>query len=218
MTDLSTSTVCDSVALQFPPDAKIFLAYVDGANTSQNYNEVKKLYPNGLIVPVSTIGTPNVRVYDMEQGDLTPAGAAKVCYVEISNNRRPTVYLSLAKWNDLIAALKSFGIAMAQVDYGIADWTGMPHRVPGSVFTQYANPDTSGGNWDTSLALNSWLGIKPPMPPLPEGVTDMWVKTDAKGNDTVYFTHPITGDLWQYVYEGSNGWVKFNITNLSKAG
>lgn len=158
---MPSNTMYDSVTtLDIPPTATLILAYIDGKYA--NYAAVKARFPDATVIPVTTTlsGDLAAQVFDCERGDGNAVSAALWASRKISAKSRPTVYASRIGspgygWPDVqtqVANLKLTG----QVDYGVADYTGTPHLVPGSAFTQYANPPSSGGDYDISITNGVW--------------------------------------------------------------
>jgi hypothetical protein len=160
----SSETMFDSVnTLDIPSDATLILAYIDGDYA--NLAAVTARFPHATIIPVTTTssGSLNAQVYDCERGDGNAVSAALWASRKVSAKQRPTIYCSRIGspgygWPDVqkqVANLKLTG----QVDYGIADYTSTPHLIPGSAFTQYANPPSSGGDYDISITNGIWPNL-----------------------------------------------------------
>lgn len=194
-----TLTMYDSVNVAaLPARPGNFAAYVDGKNTADNYSDVvARFFPTARIVPITVVGNPGAAVADVEKGDLTPASGAAWARDQITLGRRPTLYYAKDSATAVAQALAAAGVPNIAVDYFVADWTGSPHMVPGSVATQWANPATSGGDFDVSLADAAWfarVAIGPPPAPLPPAppITSMpvgdkmlsivQIPTDTAGN------------------------------------
>lgn len=158
----ASEVMYDSVTtLDIPPSAKLILAYIDGKY--KNWDAVKARFPNANVIAVSTVtlGSIFALVFDCERGDGNANQAAAWCKLQIARHVRPTVYCSRIGspgygWPDVQKALTAVNIPLTAVDFGIADYTGKPHLVPGSAFTQYANPPASGGDYDVSLTNGIW--------------------------------------------------------------
>lgn len=153
MTTLYDSTV----AADIPASAPAVAGYMDGAY--DNYAELVKIHPGKPVVGITVLGgfLPGTRVADVETGDLTPASGASWARAMLQVRRRPTLYYAKSSGPAVAAALAAEGISTASVDFWVADWTGSPHMVPGSVATQWADPATSGGHYDLSEAADAWL-------------------------------------------------------------
>jgi hypothetical protein len=160
-------TMYDAVDVAaIPAGAQIVAGYVDG--NWPTYTEVVKAFPNAQTVSITVKGAPGARVADCESGDLTPQSAAGWAKAEIAAGRRPTIYYSRANAAAVSAALQNTGVAISEVDFWVADWTGSEHLVAGSVATQWADPPSSGGNYDISETVESWPTVPTPEPgPVP---------------------------------------------------
>lgn len=167
-------TMYDAVDVAaIPAHAEIVAGYVDG--NWPTYDELVKAFPNAAHVSIATgaSGGAGAMVADCENGDFTAQGAAAWAKGEIAAGRRPCIYYSKGNAGNVAAALKAEGVAIADVDYWVADWpepgqVGQPHLVPGSVATQYASPTTgSGGNFDVSETAEGWPVTTPSPPPEP---------------------------------------------------
>lgn len=158
----------DSVTtLDIPPTAKLILAYIDGK--FNNFAAVKARFPNAIVIPTTTssAGSLAAQVYDCEKGDGNAVQCAAWCSRKIAAKSRPTSYSSRIGtpgygWLDVQHALTAEGIPLNAVDYGVADYTGTPHLLVGSAFTQYANPPKSGGDYDVSLTNGVWPNVPTP--------------------------------------------------------
>lgn len=163
-------TMYDAVDVAaIPKDAEIVAGYVDG--NFPTYDALVAAFPRAAHVSITTgaSGGAGAMVADCENGDYTPQGAAGWAKGELAAGRRPCIYYAKSSAGAVATALKSEGIALADVDYWVADWTGQPHLVAGSVATQYASPTTgSGGNFDVSETSEAWPSVPTPAPePLP---------------------------------------------------
>ena len=148
------ATIYDSVtvsALPFHSDA-IYLGYVDGA--WPNYAAVKARFPNNRVLSVTTTGFTKADICDVETGDASP----QIARLGVQNGLYDTVYSARSNLAPLDAALR--GLAW---HWFCADWTGVPHLVPGSVATQYADPPASGGNYDISITDGTWPNTPVPV-------------------------------------------------------
>lgn len=76
------------------------------------------------------------------------------------------IYTSKDSQAGVEAALKDAGLSVL---WGLAEWTGEAHLIPGTAFTQYANPPHSGGDYDLSEVAPDvdLLGPEPAPAPAP---------------------------------------------------
>ena len=160
------ATLYDSTnASDIPTTAEVVGGYVDGAYkwTWADWGR----FPNAQLVSIAVFAsTNNGFVLDVEDGCSTPAQAPAWAKMRrAAGIQNVTIYCSRSIMGDVASAFTAQG--EPQPLYWIADWTGSPHLVPGSVATQYADPPSSGGHYDLSLTNGSWPIVSPPVPPKP---------------------------------------------------
>jgi peptidoglycan hydrolase-like protein with peptidoglycan-binding domain len=181
------ATIYDAVDVAaIPASATIVGAYVDGAWPTAKSPEVAAMRARGVyVVTISVNGsTLDADVIDIEPGNISIAGGVDWCARKIARSERPVVYASRSWVPQIQDALRAHGIAVSAVDYWVADWTGSPHLVPGSVATQYANPPASGGNYDLSITNGSWpIPTPTPTPtPSPDRTCTVTLRILSKGS------------------------------------
>lgn len=171
---MASEIMYDSVT-DVPPWATLILAYIDGLYN--NFTRIRTEHPTAVVVPTTTsiVGLLTAQVYDCEKGDGNATQAADWARRKLAIHQRPTIYCSRLGtpgygWQWVKSALIAAGIPLSAVDFGIADYTGVPHLLPGTVFTQYANPTYTGANYDKSITNGIWPSTNPP-PPGDEHVT-----------------------------------------------
>ena len=134
-----------------PESAEVVAGYVDG-----NFAwppEAWHRWPDALKVLITVFGSTEGNVADVESGNMTPGEARK--WIEAKHREgmhESTVYCSRSILEEVRAACRG-------LDYSIwvADWTGSPHQVPGTVATQYKNVDNA---YDLSMAYSQeWLDV-----------------------------------------------------------
>jgi hypothetical protein len=203
-------TMFDAVDVAaIPKDAQIVAGYVDG--NWPTYDELVKAFPSAEHVSITVKGAPGARVADCESGDLSPRTAAGWAKAEIAAGRRPCIYYSRAAAPAVSAALAAEGVQLGAVDYWVADWTGTPHVVAGSVATQYADPPKSGGNYDISETVEGWPVAAPEPTPAPAPVAAATEPEEAAvlqilespndGNRHVFTVNEETGVVTHYWQE-----------------
>lgn len=163
-----TRTMYDSTSPQDIPAAATMVAgYVDGRY--RTVAALRKRFPHARLVTITVNGsTPSAHVIDCEPGDVTAESAAAWCAREVEAGRKPTIYCSASDWSAVKHAVAARGLT-GKVSYWVADWTGSPHLPAGAVACQYADPKTSGGHFDLSVAADYWPGVDPePSPPTPK--------------------------------------------------
>jgi hypothetical protein len=155
------ATMYDAVDVSnIPKDATIVAGYVDGRYA--NFNELVNTFPDAQHVSITVTGSPWAMVADIEGGDLTPAEGAAWAKRAIAEGHRPTLYCSQSEWTAVIGALGGFGPrGIPDVDFWIAEWTGIRHRIAGTVATQWSSSET----FDISETDGIWPAITPPTPP-----------------------------------------------------
>lgn len=162
-----------------PPGAEIVAAYVDGQ--WPDFDQLVALHPDAKHVSITVEGAAGAMVGDLEVPNFHSTtmeqcadNGARWAKSEITAGRRPTLYYSRANAGIVATALSANGVAAADVDFWVADWTGQPHLIAGTVATQYASPGTgSGGNYDLSETNGVWpvvSGGTPGPAPVPEPV------------------------------------------------
>lgn len=165
---MASETMYDSTTpAAIPKTATLILTYIDGIYKTDA--AVAQQFPTARreTTTITAYGDLNAKIYDCERGngDATQAAAWALRVIR-QTGRRPTIYCSRIGspgygWSWVVTALEALGIKPAQVDFGIADYTGQPHLVPGSAFTQYANPTYTGANYDLSLTNGVWPNDPP---------------------------------------------------------
>ena len=151
---MATQTMYDAVvAANIPTSAQVAAGYVDGDYA--NFDAVVARTPRAQHVSITVKGKPGAMVADVEMGDLTPAQGRAWALAELAAGRRPTLYMSRSTY-------EAGRGQWPPVDFWIADWTGSPHLVPGSVATQYA---ANVAGCDLSLTNGVWPSqFVPPAP------------------------------------------------------
>jgi len=195
-------TMYDAVDVAaIPKDATIVAGYVDG--NWPTYGALVKAFPNAQRVSITTIGVIGAMVGDCETGDLTPQTAAEWAKARLQTGRRPCIYYARSNAQAVGAALAAVGVAVGDVDFWVADWTGVAHLVPGSVATQYSDPRTSGGNFDISETIEGW----PPPPPEPptEGETMTSIVTGGQLHVWAVIGN-VTWHWWQELGPPASAW------------
>jgi hypothetical protein len=168
-------------AADIPSNAALILVYIDGAYKTDV--SVRQRFPNAQLVTVTTspIGSLSAQVYDCEPGNGTANQSAQWARNKIARGERPCIYCSRVGspnygWSWVKQAL---GPDLSKVDFGIADYTGQPHLIPGSVFTQYVTYPVQ--NYDVSMTNGVW----------PNTIPDLL----GKDNDDVGITELANGQV-----------------------
>lgn len=138
-----------------PTSAQMVAYYMDGLYAWDD-NGIRR-FSGKPMVSITVLG--NVAdVADVETGDLRPVQGAAWAAHMISLGRYPVLYFSRYLYGTVAAAIHAQGINDSQWAAWIAEWTGIPHLISGTVATQYDHPPHSGGHYDLSLVGAHWPG------------------------------------------------------------
>lgn len=189
-----------------PPGANLLLVYLDGRYVTDLAAAIRFPHARRITTTTTFAGDLNARIYDCERGDGNAQSAATWAKEKIHLAERPTIYCSRVGevgygWPWVQQALTALGIPLLAVDFGIADYTGVPHLVPGSAFTQYANPPDSGGDYDISLTNGVW-----PNEPDPSVLAQPACAIKATSTNKGYWIFAADGGVFAYgdaKYHGS---------------
>lgn len=147
----------DSItAADIPAGAAMVAGYVDGIYRWSDADWAR--FPIAVKVRIAVSAfTNDGHVLDQETGNATPDQAPGWVQLRRATGADPSVYTNLNNWARLRAAFQAQGVP--EPHYWIAEWTGVPHSIPGTVACQYANPVFSGGHYDLSLVDDFWPGV-----------------------------------------------------------
>ena len=177
---LELPTIYDAVDVAaLPLNANIILGYIDGAYTSDNYNQVRARFPAARILSVTTTGRNRADICDVEKGDATPEIAA----AGLRAGLFPTIYSNVATRPALDAACAGLLWNWFAADWPYPGQPANPHIVAGSVATQYASPACgSPGNYDISLSIPNYpvaVDASAPTPVATRNENDMIARNTA---------------------------------------
>ena len=143
-----------------PTSAVLVAGYVDGRYRWSAADWAR--FPNATHVPIAVFPSTNAGVVlDVETGDATPAQAPGWVKMRRAAGVDPTVYCNTGVWPAVRAAFAAARIV--EPHYWVAAYPGNgPNLYPGSVAHQYADPVTSGGNFDLSVVADIWPGVDSP--------------------------------------------------------
>jgi hypothetical protein len=134
-----------------PRSAEVVAGYIDGDFTWPE--EAWNRWPDALKVLITVSGSLTGNVADVESGNMSPDEARK--WIEAKHDKgmhESTVYCSRSSFEAVRAACEGQDYAI-----WVADWTGSPHPVHGTVATQYRNV---GNAYDLSMAYSQeWLDV-----------------------------------------------------------
>lgn len=153
-----TRLMYDSVTPgSIPQSAAMVAGYVDGRYAWSAEGWAR--FPHAVHVPIAVFASTNAGVVlDVETGDATPAQAPGWVQRRRAAGVDPSVYCNTSVWPSVRAAFTSAGVA--QPHYWVAAYPGGGAVIPsGAIAHQYADPLTSGGNFDLSVVADYWPGV-----------------------------------------------------------
>lgn len=125
-------------------------------------------FPNSIqvrITPSASVHGLGIQVLDVEPGDATAAQVPGWVTASRAAGQEPTAYTAYGNWAAVINACVAAHVAVPQ--FWIAEWNNQQNlpsiTVGGVTYTavahQYADPATSGGDWDSSVVADAWPGV-----------------------------------------------------------
>jgi hypothetical protein len=142
-------TFYDSVTPQDIPAGGVVATYATGEYASTP----SQVADRGQVMWIDSTGLDySANALDVEPGNVGPSGAASWAYNRLQDypNSIAIIYTYQAEWPSVQQAVSSLPASMqSRIHWWIADPTGVPHIVPGSMATQWA----WGPSYDTSEAL-----------------------------------------------------------------
>jgi hypothetical protein len=132
-----TVTMYDSENVDaIPASAKWVAGYIDQPGAT--WGALIKRFPKARKISITRTPTDTADVLDVERGAATALDVPGWLNRMRRAGRRPIVYTSRAYVDQVLGAC---GSAEVQPPFlWVADWTGKPHLVDGSIATQYASP------------------------------------------------------------------------------
>lgn len=117
------------------------------------------------ITPSAATSGRGIHVLDVETGDATAGQVPGWVNASRAAGQEPTIYTAYSNWASVINACIGANVAMPQ--FWIALWNNTQDlptiNVGGltyyAVAHQYADPATSGGNYDVSVVASYWPGV-----------------------------------------------------------
>jgi hypothetical protein len=125
------------IPANIPADAQMVAGYVNGEWAWAAPLDAFARWPHAAHIRIDVNGSmPHfAEVIDVEQGDATPATAGRWVRERLAlGNVKATVYCTLSS----LPAVQE-ACAGTAATYWVANWTGEPHAVSGTVGTQYKN-------------------------------------------------------------------------------
>lgn len=189
-------------ASNIPVDAAIVAGYINGPYAWAEADWAR--FSHAIKVRIATLASVNDGdVLDVENTDATPEQAPGWVAMRRSatGSRQKTVYMSESAWD---AVREAFMVQrIPEPEYWVAAYPG-PGAVlyPGSVAHQYANSQTSGGDYDLSVVADHWPGVDP------EKETEMLILNVANGGGQWL----LSGALCVQIEDPNT------VTNLTNAG
>lgn len=162
------TTMYDATNPATIPDGPLLAGYINGRWPS--YYQIAIDHPQSQVLAI-TVKAKNsdgsyvaADILDVEKGDATPDEAPGwTTAMRVLHRPIITPYCSrLGTWPDTKAAFVSANVALP--DFWIADYTGQPHLVPGSVATQWTD---NANLYDISQTNGVWPSSALPSAPLP---------------------------------------------------
>lgn len=116
-------------------------------------------HASSILVRIAVFAsTNNGHVLDVETGDATPSQAPDWVQRRRVAGVDPSVYCSISLWPAVRAAFHAANVA--EPHYWVAGYPGGGAVIPaGAIAHQYADPLTSGGNYDLSVVADYWPGV-----------------------------------------------------------
>lgn len=116
-------------------------------------------HAGSILVRIAVFASTNAgTVLDVETGDATPAQAPGWVQRRRTAGVDPSVYCSISLWPAVRAAFHAANVA--EPHYWVAGYPGGGAVIPaGAIAHQYADPATSGGQWDLSVVADYWPGV-----------------------------------------------------------
>lgn len=114
------------------------------------------------ITPSVVTTGAGIAVLDVETGDATAGQAPGWAHTQRGLNQIPTIYTSQGNWQNVIDAFNNAG--EPQPEYWIAAYPGDGQALPTldgitAIAHQYADPNSSGGDYDLSVVADYWPGV-----------------------------------------------------------
>jgi hypothetical protein len=151
------------------------------------------------ITPSSAVSGRGIQVLDVEGVNASPAQLPGWVNASRAAGQEPTAYLNYSSWAAAISACTAANVAVPQFWVGL--WNNSEDlptiSVAGITYTavahQYADPATSGGDYDVSVVAPYWPGVdslEDDVPTyqvhLPDATPDAHIEMGVKGCTELY--------------------------------
>lgn len=203
-----TRRMADSIYSASIPVGKFPLVagYINGSISRWSQADWDRHAGHSILVRVTVFASTNDgHVLDVENGDATPVQAPPwVRMRRMAGFRNPTIYCSESVWTTVQAEFARQGVAppnwWVAAYPGERDAGGNPLIPAGAIAHQYADPATSGGQYDLSVVADHWPGVDP-------GGTVSLNQDDANGLSTTVWSIKISSTDSLYAYLKTIGYV-----------
>lgn len=135
-----------------PPGAPAVAVYANGPYQASSAQVAGK----SRVIWIDTNGSdPHAKALDIEPGDAVASQAGPWAAAHVAQTHTPAlIYNTLSEWSAVRQSVSQEPASVqADTQYWIADPTGIPHIVPGSVATQWA---WNGIRWDADSATGGF--------------------------------------------------------------
>lgn len=137
---------------QIPRNAQMVAGYGNGLYewTAADW----ALFPSAVHISIDVNGSDpaGCGVLDVERYDASPQTAAIWIKERVATGHAATIYCSRSTMPAVQKACSGLNYVI-----WVADYTGQPHAIPGTVATQYENHAVTGANYDISSVYdNAW--------------------------------------------------------------
>lgn len=158
-----TRIMYDSVTISdLPRTARMVLGYADG-HYQESVAAIKRQCPKATVPLITVKGLPDANICDCENGDLTPAEAARWAQGRVRSKAIPTIYANASTMPAVKAELLKLHLRPGvDVLLFVAEYDGKGVIPPGYIAKQFlGSPGNSPGHYDESVCADYWPGVDP---------------------------------------------------------